>query len=548
MTALHYPSWQDLEDHAAQAQTFSMSNLFREDPNRASDFSVKAAGIYLDYSKNLITQKSLDLFSAISKEAKIEDAVENLFKGEKINITEDRAALHTLLRCPQDQAPKLLAKETKQIADALDKMRALSNDIRNGIWLGSTGKKIKHVIHLGIGGSNLGPYMIDEALAPYREDASDEIKCHYIANIDGHHISQVMAEVDPLETLVLVVSKSFSTLETKANAITARKWLLTNLDKSDLEKHFIAITSNEKAAIDFGVSKNNILPMWDWVGGRYSLWSTVGLPIAIRYGYANFRHLLDGAAEMDQHFATNPMSKNMPMILAWLGIWYQHFFNAHSHAVIPYDHGLRFLPAHLQQLDMESNGKTIRLDGKEATYPTGAVIWGGEGSNGQHAFHQLLHQGTRFVGIDFILPLSPHHKHQDHHDYLVANCLSQSQALLVGQDTLGAEGANSKHRNMPGNRPSNTLLVDELSPKTLGALIALYEHKVFCQAVIWQINPFDQWGVELGKELGDIIYQEITAHESTSRATEDNGAKNNSLDSSTSTLINRYLEQRKKVV
>ncbi|MFT7686469.1 MAG: glucose-6-phosphate isomerase [Candidatus Azotimanducaceae bacterium] len=535
MTLSQYPSWSDLEDHASDAQSFSMPDLFANDPNRASDFSVQAAGIFLDFSKNLIDKKSLDLFSKINIESKMESAVKNLFNGEKINTTENRAALHTLLRCDHDQAPKHLEKEAKLIADALEKMRILSEDIRNGNWLGSTGKKIKHVIHLGIGGSNLGPYMIDEALAPYRAEMSLEISCHYIANIDGHHISQILAQLDPLETLILIASKSFSTLETKINADTARKWLLTYIDEVDLEKHLVAITSNEKAAIDFGVSKNNILPMWDWVGGRYSLWSTVGLPIAIRYGYPVFKQLLGGAAEMDQHFASSPMKENIPMILAWLGIWYQHFFNAHSHAVIPYDHGLRFLPAHLQQLDMESNGKRIRLDGEEVTYPTGSIIWGGEGSNGQHAFHQLLHQGTRFVGLDFILPLRPHHSHLNHHDYLVANCLSQSQALLVGREIEDEESPNAKHRSMPGNRPSNTILVDQLTPSTLGALIALYEHKVFCQAVVWQINPFDQWGVELGKELGDIIYQEIT----------DPDASVSRLDASTSALIEQYLEKRK---
>jgi len=481
-----------------------------------------------------VTSKSMSLFSSICHEAGLPKAINDMFSGEKINITENRAALHTLLRSRQEHAPPQVKAEAKSIADTLSKMEAISKAIRNGEWRGHSGKKITDVIHIGIGGSNLGPFMVDEALAPYRDQQDEDIKCHYIANIDGHHIAQTLEAIDPAETLILVASKSFSTLETLVNAETTKKWLLTYMNEAALEKHMIAITSNHEAAREFGVAEDKILPMWDWVGGRYSLWSAVGLPIAIRYGFDIFRQLLDGAGAMDKHFTESKMDENMPVILACLGIWYQHFFDAQSHAVIPYDHGLRFFPAHLQQLDMESNGKSVRLDNELVDYPTGAIIWGGEGSNGQHAFHQLLHQGNRFVGLDFILPLKAHHDLQEHHDQLVANCFSQSQALLVGRE-VDEDSEFSKHKSMTGNRPSNTILMDQLTPHTLGALVALYEHKVFCQAVIWQINPFDQWGVELGKELSDVIYKQFTKGD----------AESSHLDPSTSALINRYLNSLK---
>jgi len=368
--------------------------------------------------------------------------------------------------------------------------------------------------------------MIDESLMA--QPAAD-ISLHYIANVDAQHISQVLSKLDPDETLVIVVSKTFNPLETITNAETAREWLLTNMEKDDLSHHLVAITANTDAALRFGVDTNNILPIWDWVGGRYSVWSAVSLPIAIRYGFDVFDELLNGAAEMDRHFANSAMPENMPMILAWLGIWYQHFFGAGSHAILPYDHSMRLLPQHLQQLDMESNGKSIRTDQDKVEYPTGPIIWGGEGTNGQHAFHQLLHQGTQFVSVDFVLPLVPHHSHMDHHDKLVANCLGQSQALMLGSESTDENPSSEEpYRHMPGNRPSNTILLEKVTPQTLGALIALYEHKVFCQAVIWEINPFDQWGVELGKVLGDTIYSSIQG-----------GSAN--LDASTDTLLNRYL-------
>lgn len=536
MALLDYPSWQALENHAVKAASFSMNEMFNDDNNRSEKFSLEAAGLYLDYSKNLITGESLRLFSAICHEAKLPQSIKAMFSGDKINITEGRSALHTLLRSRYELAPPQLEAEAKAVAETLEKIKTISSAIQQGEWRGYSGKKISNIIHLGIGGSNLGPFMVDEALAPYRGKHGEDIQCHYIANIDGHHITQTLAKIDPSETLVLIASKSFSTLETRVNAETAKKWLLTHMDAEALGKHMIAITSNSEAAREFGITEDKILPMWDWVGGRYSLWSAVGLPIAIRYGFDIFKQLLAGAEAMDQHFSESKMEENMPMILACLGIWYQHFFNAQSHAVIPYDHGLRFLPAHLQQLDMESNGKSIRLDNEAVEYPTGAIIWGGEGCNGQHAYHQLLHQGNRFVGLDFILPLNAHHDLQEHHDQLAANCFSQSQALLVGRK-VNTDSEFSRHKSMSGNRPSNTILMDQLTPRTLGALVALYEHKVFCQAVIWQINPFDQWGVELGKELGKAIYHQLTV----TNKNEHSDPNHNQLDPSTSTLINRYL-------
>jgi glucose-6-phosphate isomerase len=349
--------------------------------------------------------------------------------------------------------------------------------------------------------------------------------------VDGAHITQVLGSINADETLVIIASKSFTTLETMTNARTARQWLLTHMDKTQLSKHQIAVTTNTRAAADFGIAEENLLPLWDWVGGRFSLWSAVGLPLAIRYGYDCFQQILDGASAMDDHFQNTELPDNMPMILAWLGIWYRHFFGSESHAVLPYDHGMRLLPEHLQQLDMESNGKSVRIDGNTVEYPTGPIIWGGEGSNGQHAFHQLLHQGTNFVSLDFILPLKPHHDNREHHDRLVSSCLSQSQALMLGRSADEITNAQTplqkQHKVMPGNRPSNTILMEQVTPFSMGALIALYEHKVFCQAIIWQINPFDQWGVELGKELGDAIYSAIHAD-------------GKSLDASTESLIKRY--------
>ncbi|HIG39869.1 MAG TPA: glucose-6-phosphate isomerase [Gammaproteobacteria bacterium] len=534
MAKLDYPSWDKLRDHAERAKYFSMRQLFSSDKTRAAAFSTEAAGLFLDYSKNLINSTTMQLFSDLSREVGLKGAIRQMFSGKKINQSEQRAALHTLLRADPEKVDANLDHEASQVASTLEQVRQISDSIRQARWTGYSGKPIKHVVHLGIGGSYLGPHMLDEALRPFK---SQDISCHYIANIDAAHITRVLGDITADETLVIIVSKSFTTLETMTNAGTARKWLLTYMKEADLSKHLIAITTNIGLATDFGISKENLLPIWDWVGGRYSLWSAVGLPLAIRYGFDHFQQLLRGAAAMDDHFFSTDLPDNMPMIMAWLGIWYRQFFAAESHAILPYDHGMRLLPDHLQQLDMESNGKSVRMDGNPVEYSTGPIIWGGEGSNGQHAFHQLLHQGTHFVSMDFILPLKPHHGDQQHHDRLVASCLSQSQALMFGsrEDELNtaANSLQQQSRVMAGNRPSNTILMDQVTPFALGALIALYEHKVFCQAVIWQINPFDQWGVELGKELGDAIYTSIVTD-------------GESLDSSTEQLIRRYKQTTTK--
>ncbi|XOV85948.1 MAG: glucose-6-phosphate isomerase [Pseudomonadota bacterium] len=525
--------WQALAAHQTRITSRSLMQLFAEDSDRTNRYRLEAAGLTLDYSKNYITDETLNLFSQLIDANALPHRVQQMILGDRINNTERRPALHTLLRTRPNKVPLQLSNEARLVAETLERMSGISGDIRRGKWQGATGRKISDIIHIGIGGSYLGPRMVAEALTPY---LSGGIRAHYVANVDGHHIDHLLTQLDAESTLVIIASKTFGTLETMQNAASARDWLLEKIPSSDLAKHLIAISANVERAAAFGVSEENILPLWDWVGGRYSLWSAIGLPIAITHGFKTFRGLLDGAAAMDLHFEDAPWPDNMPMMLALLGIWYNNFFDAHSHAILPYDHWLRLLPAHLQQLDMESNGKSVNTGGMVVNYQTGPVIWGGEGTNGQHAFHQLLHQGTRFVSTDFILPLVPHHNRQTHHDWLVANCLAQSQALMQGRDTSQTEDLPRlrPQRAMPGNRPSNTILMDKLTPENLGALIALYEHKVFCQAMIWHINPFDQWGVELGKELGDAVYAAISG-DSDSVA----------LDPSTARLVQDYLARRK---
>lgn len=512
----------------------SMLSMFDADPSRATRFSIEAAGLNLDYSKNLINDETLGLFQRLIDEIQLGASIEAMFTGERINPTENRAALHSLLRASAAPANPMLADQYAAVQASLAQVKRISEAVRSGNWLGASGETITHVLHLGIGGSYLGPRMVEEALSPYSDG---QIHCDYVANVDGQHIDQVLARLDPNRTLVIIVSKSFSTIETKVNAESAQRWLRQAIPATQLHRHAVAVTSNVPAAREFGIADENILPMWDWVGGRYSLWSAVSLPIAIKFGFHHFESLLQGAEAMDKHFRTSHWPNNMPMMLAALGVFYRNFMDVGSHAILPYDHSLRLLPAHLQQLDMESNGKSISIQGDPVTIQTGPTIWGGEGTNGQHAFHQLLHQGTHFTSLDFILPLIPHHDRQLHHDWLVANCLSQSQALLQGMsaEQLNIEGSDLEKapRTLPGNRPSNTIILHQLTPETLGALIALYEHKVFCQAQIWQINPFDQWGVELGKKLSQSIFTAI-----------DQGAEPN-LDPSTHELLSRYQTARR---
>lgn len=533
-------AWQQLTRHAKDMNTRRISSLFETDPARAQRYTIDAAGLHLDYSKNLIDDTTATLFEDLAKTVNIRESAQRMYQGDHVNITEDRAALHTLLRSSPDNIPGTLLSEANEVATTLERMKAISSEIRGGQWQGHSGKTIKSIIHIGIGGSYLGPRMVSEALTPW---SHPDIKAHYVANVDGQHIEQVLGQVNPEETLIVIVSKTFRTRETMTNAETARQWLGSD---ADTRNHLIAITSNVEAARNFGVHEPNILPMADWIGGRYSLWSAVGITFSITHGFEQFLALLRGAEAMDRHFIEAPLQENMPVVLALTGIWYHNFFDAGSHAIIPYDHWLRLLPAHLQQLDMESNGKGVTLDGEPAPCSTGPVIWGGEGTNGQHAFHQLLHQGTRFVSLDFIVPLTSHRGHLHHHDLLVANCFAQSQALMEGRDTatiitelqrsgMTREAAEklAPHKAMAGNRPSNTIVMDALNAGTLGALIALYEHKVFCQARIWQINPFDQWGVELGKTLSETIYRQIT----------DDSAEL-TQDPSTNQLMQRYKTYR----
>lgn len=536
-------AWQQLIRHAEDMKTRRISDLFDTDPARAQGLAIDAAGLYLDYSKNLIDSTTIKLLEELASAADLENHIQRMYRGERVNVTEDRAALHTLLRTSPENTVSGLETEAEETAGTLERMKTISRDVQSGTWRGHSGKAIKSIIHIGIGGSYLGPRMVAEALTPW---ARTGISAHYVANVDGQHIEQVLGQVDPDETLLVIVSKTFTTRETMTNAETARQWLSRTIPDADPGDHLIAITSNVEAAREFGVRESNILPMADWVGGRYSLWSAVGITFAITHGFEQFEGLLAGAEAMDRHFIEAPVPENMPAMLALLGIWYHNFFHAGSHAVIPYDHWLRLLPAHLQQLDMESNGKSVSVDGTRINTTTGPIVWGGEGTNGQHAFHQLLHQGTRFVSIDFIVALTSHHRRLHHHDWLVANCFAQSQALMEGRDapsiSKALQGSNmptevaeklAPHKAMPGNRPSNTIVMDTLDARTLGALIALYEHKVFCQARIWQINPFDQWGVELGKTLSESIYQQIT--EERAELTQ---------DPSTNQLMQRYKTHR----
>ncbi|RJG10499.1 glucose-6-phosphate isomerase [Pseudomonas cavernicola] len=516
------PAWQALSQHREAMQDFSMREAFNADAQRFSQFSLSSCGLFLDYSKNLINTQTRDLLVGLAREAGLEQAIRALFDGELVNASEGRPALHTALRRPVGERLAVNGVNVMpEVHRVLNQMTELVVRIHNGLWRGYTEKPITDVVNIGIGGSFLGPQLVSEALLPF---AQQGVRCHYLANIDGSEFHELSESLRAETTLFIVSSKSFNTLETLKNAQAARSWYLAQGgSEGELYRHFIAVSSNREAAIAFGIREENIFPMWDWVGGRYSLWSAIGLPIALAIGMSNFKELLSGAYSMDQHFQTAPFERNMPVLLALLGVWYGNFWGAQSHAILPYDHYLRNITKHLQQLDMESNGKSVRQDGSPVTCDTGPVIWGGVGCNGQHAYHQLLHQGTQLIPADFIVPVVSYNPVADHHQWLYANCLSQSQALMLGktrdeaESELLAKGVPedevqrlAPHKVIPGNRPSNTLAMERISPRRLGALVALYEHKVFVQSVLWGINAFDQWGVELGKELGKGVYQRLT--------------------------------------
>ncbi|GAA5190847.1 glucose-6-phosphate isomerase [Ferrimonas gelatinilytica] len=525
MTSLtQLPIWQALKQQRQTIEQQSLRDAFARDPGRAERYSVKAAGLMLDYSKNRIDDTTLAALLELARDCELESQRDAMFTGAAINRTENRAVLHTALRA-SGNTPVMVDGEDvmPEVRATLAKMKGFVEQIHEGQRTGYTGKAFTDVIAIGIGGSFLGPKVATEALRPYAKS----LRLHYVANVDGTALSEKLKKVNAETTLVVMSSKSFTTQETLANTQSAREWFLASgASQADVAAHFVAISSNVPAAVEFGIDADNVFPMWDWVGGRYSLWSAIGLPIALAVGFDHFEQLLSGAEAMDRHFREAPLEQNMPVLMGLLSLWYSNFFDSQSQVILSYDHYLRGLPAYIQQLDMESNGKGVALDGTPVDYRTGPVIWGGEGTNGQHAYHQLLHQGTALIPADFILPLQSHNPLGRHHQMLAANCLAQTQALMQGKtlEEAKAELADrnlapqaleqlARHKVMPGNRPSNTLLMDKLTPATLGALIALYEHRTFVQGAIWQINSFDQWGVELGKVLGNAVLDELEAEQ-----------------------------------
>jgi glucose-6-phosphate isomerase len=532
MTPNPLPSWSALKAHYAQIRDAQLRAWFAADsgtPSRAERFTFEGGGLAADFSKNRITDDTLRLLVSLAREAGVEQRRDAMFAGEIVNPTEGRAALHTALRAPRANAPYHTEVKAERA-----RMAAFAERVRSGAWTGYTGKRIRHVVNIGIGGSDLGPKMVVHALAHL---AHREIATYFVSNVDGADLARVMARIDPEETLVIVVSKTFTTLETMTNAHSLRDWFLQKgCPQSALEKLFVGVSANPAEVVKFGIARDNVFQMWDWVGGRYSLWSAVGLSIMLAIGPLEFDALLAGAADMDAHFREAPLERNLPVLAGLIGIWYRNFFDLQSYLVAPYSEALHFLPSYLQQLEMESNGKSARLDGAFLDYASSPVTWGEPGTNGQHAFFQMLHQGSTIVPIDFIAVLRPEHPLVSHHPKLLANCFAQSEALMLGRTVEEARkvaGPNKPelvpHLVFPGNRPSTTWLLDALTPRSLGALIALYEHKVLVQATIWDINPFDQWGVELGKILGKVVEADLTA------PTFDAGKH----DSSTSALIAR---------
>ncbi|WP_434660177.1 glucose-6-phosphate isomerase [Paraburkholderia sp. A1BS-2L] len=509
------PAWSALQTHYEQIRNEQMRDWFAPAndpaPTRAERYTYAGGGLAADFSKNRINDDTLKLLVQLAREAGVEKRRDAMFAGEVVNPTEGRAALHTALRATEPNAPfhaQILAEKAK--------MAKFADAVRSGAWTGYTGKRIRHVVNIGIGGSDLGPKMVVHAL---KHLETPEISSHFVSNVDGADLWRVIEGIDPEETLAIIVSKTFTTLETMTNAHSMRDWFIQHgCPESALAKHFVGVSANPAEVVKFGIAKDNVFEMWDWVGGRYSLWSAVGLSIMIAIGPQQFDELLAGAHDMDEHFRTAPLEKNLPVLLGMIGIWYRNFFGSQSYLVAPYSEALHYLPSYLQQLEMESNGKQARLDGKFVDYATSAITWGEPGTNGQHAFFQMLHQGTTIVPIDFIAVLTPEHPLADHHPKLLANCFAQSEAMMLGRTEEEAKkiaGPDKPelvpHIMFPGNRPTTTLLVDALTARSLGALIALYEHKVLVQASVWNINPFDQWGVELGKILGKVVEADLTA-------------------------------------
>ena len=534
------PEWQALVAHHDALRDRHLRDLFAEDPARATRLTAEGAGLYLDYSKHRVTDETLELLVALARAAHVEERRDAMFAGERINVTEDRAVLHTALRAPRDAVVEVDGRDVVPGVHAvLDRMAAFALRVRGGEWTGSSGKRIRNVINIGIGGSDLGPAMATEALRHYSERA---MRFRFVSNIDGADIREATIDLDPAETLFIVASKTFTTLETLTNARTARDWLLAGLggDASAVARHFVAVSTNAAKVAEFGIDTANMFGFWDWVGGRYSMDSAIGLSLMVAIGPEDFRELLAGFLAMDQHFREAPLDRNLPVLLGLLGVWYGNFFGFETHAVLPYSQELSRFPAYLQQLDMESNGKSVRTDGTRVTCDTGAIEWGTAGTNGQHAYYQLLHQGTRIVPADLIGFANPTTEIGDHHDLLMANLFAQAEALAFGKTRAeviadGVPAHQVEARVFEGNRPTSVILADRLTPRTLGALVALYEHKVFVQGAIWGIDSFDQWGVELGKILATRIAGELTAS-----ATD----VSNTHDASTAALLARYRARR----
>ena len=518
MTALkQLPAWKALIQHKKVMRRFVTSKAFTQDPLRFQTLSLSVRGLLVDYSKNRITAESIRLLTQLARETRLEDARDAMFAGQPINFTEQRAVLHTALRDPARDSLLVEGENVMPlIRDVQERMRRFTHAVHSGEWRGHTGKQITDIVNIGIGGSDLGPAMVCMALRPY---AHAGIQVHFVSNIDPSHLASTVSQLNPETTLFIVASKTFTTLETLANAHSARKWILEHMqDEAAVARHFVALSTNTEGVKAFGIHVDNMFEFWDWVGGRYSLWSAIGLSIALAVGWENFEALLSGGRAMDTHFLEAPLEQNLPVIMGLLGIWYANFWDAETYAIFPYDQRLALLPAFLQQLDMESNGKNATRTNRTVDYTTGPIVWGAPGTNGQHAFFQLLHQGTRLIPADFLIAIENSMPLGDQHEWLLANCLAQTEALLVGKTKAVARaellaqglsraeaGALASHKVFAGNRPSNTLLYQRLDPRTLGMLIALYEHKVFVQGVIWQINSFDQWGVELGKQLAPPI-------------------------------------------
>jgi len=534
-------SWEKLKSHFKKMEQVQLKALFSDEPNRFSNFSIQMDDLLVDYSKNLINKETKELLLELANEVKLKEAIGSLFDGKRINETENRAAMHMALRNSSSKEILIDGEDVKpKVLQALEQIKTFSDNLFSGRWKGCTGKPIKNIVNIGIGGSDLGPVMVTEALKQYNTNG---ITPYFVSNIDGTHLAETLKNLDPEVTLFMIASKTFTTQETMTNAHSAREWfLLTGRSEADISNHFVAISTNDKAVQAFGINKENMFVLWDWVGGRYSLWSSIGLSIACTIGYQNFEDLLSGAHEMDEHFKTASFESNIPVLLGLIGIWYNNFFGAESIAILPYDQYLHRFSAYLQQADMESNGKSIDRSGISTNYQTGPIVWGEPGTNGQHAFYQLIHQGTKLIPCDFIAAANSHYDIGDHHEKLMCNFFAQTEALMNGKTEaevridLVQEGKSPDEiekilpfKVFKGNNPSNSILFKKLNPKTLGKLIAMYEHKIFVQGAIWNIFSFDQWGVELGKSLAKNILPELK-----------DKTEIHSHDSSTNGLINTY--------